>query len=363
MSNFTAIEVSSVNDIAVLDYGTDGDTPCVNIAAVVRGETPADRVRTSEEIESGNGLDHPDNPEGIDADTGMDNREKIEKDASSITILAQSWVRRFDGKAALRDHYLTGKDFVKHAKWEKKNFPEWNDKLYDKLIGRVETEILLISSVTSNDIRLKQDVRVYAFVECVKVFSPGIENVPYGTIVNKLLQKVTWSPIDLEGEVKQDWVGVLTEIGNRHVNGKMRPHEIDELLTATQEQIDANKKKRSKPDDPNAIARAENAKIVAKRQASVAKVGKAIAEAMTEGAIDGKDIADTVASVAKSFGVELPGKTALVPTGFDPATATINDIRAMMAAMFHHGKEDEIRAIAAIASKMVASYDASMVTV
>ena len=309
-------------------------------------ESSVVRVRTSEEIEVGS-------PDGL-------TEAKINQNDAAISTLVNLAESTLSPKDMLKKYAALGGAFIKHARWQKSQFPAWEKQDYDRLSVRIETEVKFRLPI--KDVRMDVYARVHAFVEAVRPVAPGIDKVSYFQVANKFLPMLHWDKVDLEGEIKKEWATFVRETIERQ--GSDSPFTMKELDAAIEGHKTALKREADARRDPEKAAiaeqRAENAAIVAKRQASITKVSKALSDAIEAGHIDGKDIADTVASVAAAFKVDIPAKTVNVPTGFDPATASIEDCRTMLAALFHYGKISEIKVIADVSTQMVDSFKATV---
>lgn len=332
------MSIATATSFAVSKATVAADVESVAAEPLAYFNTDAVHVRTAEDIATGPGVEDPAVEEA--------NEARIEK----LVSLAESTL---NPKDMLKKYAALGKAFVGHARWQKSKFKGWDKQDYDRAALRIEDQVKMRLPI--KEVRMDVYARVYAFLEYARPIAPDVDKLSYYQVANKFLPMLQWDKVDIEGSIKKEWVVFLAEIvGYQTGNDPLTMKQLDAAIDERKDQIRTESVSHKDPEKAAEQERkAENAKLVAKRQASVGKVGKAVSDALTEGAISGKDIAETVASVAKAFNIEI--NTA---SGLDPATASVEDVRLFMAALFHHGKADQIRVIAEIATKMTATLDA-----
>lgn len=309
-------------------------------------ETNAVNVRTAAEIAGGEGLA---------------TEAKVNRNEAAIASLVELAESTLSPKDMLKKYAALGGAFIKHARWQKSQFKAWDKSDYERLAGKIEDEVKFRLPI--KDVRMDTYARVHIFVECVRPVAPEVDKVSYFQIANKFLPMLQWDKVDLEGSIKAEWVKFVVETIKRQASDdRLSVKDLDAAIEERKAEIKRESDSRRDPVKAlEAEKRAENAKIVAKRQSGISAISKAIGTAIGDGMLSGKDIADTIASVAVAHNVELPGREVLVPTGFDPVTCNVEQVKLMMTVLLMNGKVDEIRTIAEISARMVASLDAGTV--
>jgi len=210
-------------------------------------------------------------------------------------------------------------------------------------------------------VKVEKYVRVHVWTECARVLAGDcVDQLVYSMVANYLAPAtLSFSPSELDGQIRDGWVDwVKTNVpefakmmadGAADVRGA-----VESAIKVRKAEIDDEKKGKLSDEE---LARREVQKNINADKAHVNAVEKKIVQAVSEafdGTVPPERFMGLVEHIAKEMGVKLPDSF-----GFDPLTATKNDVMALCMLLFKNGRIEALREMAARASKLVAALDAA----
>jgi hypothetical protein len=256
----------------------------------------------------------------------LDTENKLQ--INRIVALA---IETLDPKDALQKYSALGAEVLGHARWQKSEFPKWAKEDFYKLCDQIGERVS--ARIPVGEHRMDRCARIHLWVEAMKPLVPRVERLSYFQVTNKFLPTLRFDPVDLTGEIKDEWLTWVRMTVERQIGGDpLSLKELDEAIADQKEEIALDNDASRKRQTPDQKARAA-------RRVALAKVTEMIDSVLFSRTLDGTDLIQVLEKVAGERGMRLPS------VGFDPTSLTSADCRRIAKVMQSHGKLAEMVAL------------------
>jgi len=291
--------------------------------------------------------------------TDAEKKLQAEYEAAQAKLVELA-IATLDPKDMLKKYAKMGAEGLKLASKRKASFKAWAEQDYKKVCD--QTEDLIRMRVPIKDIRIDTYVRIHLFVEAVRPLVPGVEKLSYYQVRNKFLHTLSFSAVELTGELKKEWLTwVRTTVEKQLGDNPLPMKELDAAIEERKKEIEAEAKARDKrtPEQVDAAEqKAAARKLTAKRTAAQSKVSNAISDAITDKLADVNDIVAVVQQAVELAGQEV--RRGIVV--FDAKEIDIDECKQLVAVMANAGKYAEMKYLRDNLDRMIKMADNAMIT-
>lgn len=255
-------------------------------------------------------------------------------------------------------NFAIGARILKHARWQKKGFPNFCKLDLDNLLSRIRDEVRVFVAISPKSIKTGEWLRCHVLKQAVSdTAGPDVAGSisffeyrsTYGTALN-------FSASDLHGDLKPGWLDFYKGIAHRRsqTNGHVSSETFAKLFAEHGAKLAQAKLQAQNPEEAaRKIATAEVKAKAAAKAKSVKDITASIDGGLSSGHVNADDALAILESVATHHGLPLPQAV-----GFDPATCTADDAKSAVAVMFAAGKYAEMVALRDELDRVIAKVDA-----
>jgi hypothetical protein len=252
-------------------------------------------------------------------------------------------------------NFAIGARTYEHLLWQKEKFPAFEGQDFDNLCNRVRDDVRIFVAISPKAIKLGEWVRCHVLRELVRTaagdaVANAISFFEYRSSYGEALHFVK---AELHGELKPGWLDFYKGVAADRATGKRVSSE--DFMARHANVVKALKDAAVAADPAAAAAKAASEALKAKARA-VSKANEDVTSSVSDSLVNGyltpEGVMSIVENVTRHHGLSLPTKF-----GFDPATCTVDDCRLLADTMFAAGKFVEIKALASVLSKMVATVE------
>ena len=248
-----------------------------------------------------------------------------------------------------------GKRAFEHAQWQMGNFPKYESQDFDNLMNRVRDDVRVWVAISPKSIKLGEWVRCHVLKAKVAeaIGADSADAISFFEYRSSYSEALSFSKSELFGEIKPGWLDMYRGVVADRAKGQRV--SSDDFMG----RISANLKRLAAlavSTDPVAAAAKIVSDSVKAKTRAVSKANEditsSVSDALVSGNVSPEGVLAIVESVAKAHDVALPTRF-----GFDPSTCTVAECKLLAETMFAAGRFDEIRALALVLNKMVATVD------
>ena len=259
-------------------------------------------------------------------------------------------------------NFAIGKRAFEHATWQRGNFTDpitraskYEGLDFDNLMNRVRDDVRVWVAISPKSIKLGEWVRCYVLKAKVAeaIGADKANAVSFFEYRSSYSEALSFSKTELFGEIKPGWLDLYRGVAADRAKGQRV--SSDDFMG----RIAANVKRLAAlavTADPVAAAAKVVSDAVKAKTRAVSKsnedITASVSDALVSGNVSPEGVLAIVESVAKAHDVVLPTRF-----GFDPSTATVAECKLLAETMYAAGRFEEIRSLAGVLNKMVATLD------